>query len=57
MLEGTDAAATAENLIASGAAQLGGPVATLWAHKQVRLRTPDGMQRTRFTVRDGVEEP
>jgi lactoylglutathione lyase len=53
-LEVDDSAATAETLAAAGAERLGGPVVTPWAHRNVRLRAPDGMQLTLFTV---LEEP
>jgi lactoylglutathione lyase len=49
-LEVDDSAATAETLTAGGARRLGGPVVTPWSHRNVRLRAPDGMQLTLFTV-------
>jgi lactoylglutathione lyase len=49
-LEVDDSAATAEALAAAGAELLGGPTVTPWSHRNVRLRAPDGMQLTLFTV-------
>jgi lactoylglutathione lyase len=51
-IEVDDSAGTAEALVASGAERLGGPVITPWQHRNVRLRAPDGMQLTLFTVLD-----
>jgi catechol 2,3-dioxygenase-like lactoylglutathione lyase family enzyme len=51
-LEVEDSAASAEVLEAAGAERLGGPVVTPWQHRNVRLRAPDGMQLTLFTVLD-----
>jgi catechol 2,3-dioxygenase-like lactoylglutathione lyase family enzyme len=51
-IEVADSAAAAEALVASGAEHLGGPVVTPWLHRNVRLRAPDGMQLTLFTVLD-----
>jgi lactoylglutathione lyase len=51
-LEVDDSARTAEALAAAGAELLGGPVVTPWSHRNVRLRAPDGMQLTLFTVID-----
>jgi catechol 2,3-dioxygenase-like lactoylglutathione lyase family enzyme len=50
-----DSAETAERLVAAGGELVGGPVVTPWAHRNVRLRDPDGMQLTLFTVIDPVE--
>jgi catechol 2,3-dioxygenase-like lactoylglutathione lyase family enzyme len=36
----------------AAAERLGGPVVTPWSHRNVRLRAPDGMQLTLFTVLD-----
>jgi catechol 2,3-dioxygenase-like lactoylglutathione lyase family enzyme len=47
-----DSAATADRLEAAGAERLGGPVETPWRDLNVRLRAPDGMQLTLFTVLD-----
>jgi lactoylglutathione lyase len=47
-----DSAATARRLVASGAEALADPVVTPWNHRNVRLRAPDGMQLTLFTVLD-----
>jgi lactoylglutathione lyase len=51
-LEVDDSAASAERLTAAGAELLGGPVETPWRDRNVRLRAPDGMQLTLFTVLD-----
>ena len=45
-----DSAASAERLADAGAELLGGPVETPWLDRNVRLRGPDGMQLTLFTV-------
>jgi catechol 2,3-dioxygenase-like lactoylglutathione lyase family enzyme len=49
-LEVDDSAADATALVAAGAELLGGPVVTPWNDRNVRLRAPDGMQLTLFTV-------
>lgn len=49
-LEVEDSEETANALAAAGAQRVGGPVVTPWSHKNVRLRAPDGMQLTLFTV-------
>ena len=49
-LEVEDSEETADALASAGAQKIGGPVVTPWAHKNVRLRAPDGMQLTLFTV-------
>jgi lactoylglutathione lyase len=49
-LEVDDSAATGEALAAAGAELIGGPVVTPWSHRNVRLRAPDGMQLTLFTI-------
>jgi lactoylglutathione lyase len=54
-LEVTDSGATSEGLIAAGAERLGGPVVTPWSHRNVRVRTPDGVQLTLFTVIDVID--
>ena len=51
-LEVEDSAATAERLAEGGAERLSEPVVTPWSHRNVRLRAPDGMQLTLFTVLD-----
>jgi catechol 2,3-dioxygenase-like lactoylglutathione lyase family enzyme len=51
-LEVDDSAGTADRLEEAGAERLGGPVETPWRHLNVRLRAPDGMQLTLFTVLD-----
>jgi lactoylglutathione lyase len=49
-LEVEDSEQTGRALVAAGADRVGGPVVTPWSHKNVRLRAPDGMQLTLFTV-------
>jgi len=49
-LEVADSEQTASALASAGAQRVGGPVVTPWSHKNVRLRAPDGMQLTLFTV-------
>jgi lactoylglutathione lyase len=49
-LEVQDSEETANALASAGAQKIGGPVITPWSHKNVRLRAPDGMQLTLFTV-------
>ena len=49
-LEVEDSEQTANALASAGAQRIGGPVVTPWSHKNVRLRAPDGMQLTLFTV-------
>jgi lactoylglutathione lyase len=49
-LEVDDSVGTAKALAAAGAEQIGGPVVTPWSHRNVRMRAPDGMQLTLFTV-------
>jgi catechol 2,3-dioxygenase-like lactoylglutathione lyase family enzyme len=49
-LEVEDSEETANTLMSAGAQKVGGPVVTPWSHKNVRLRAPDGMQLTLFTV-------
>jgi lactoylglutathione lyase len=49
-LEVDDSVTTADTLAASGAEVIGGPVVTPWSHRNVRLRAPDGMQLTLFTI-------
>jgi lactoylglutathione lyase len=51
-LEVEDSERTAEKLVAGGAELLAGPVVTPWSHRNVRVRAPDGMQLTLFTVLD-----
>jgi lactoylglutathione lyase len=52
-LEVADSAEAARRLVAGGAEALAEPVVTPWRHRNVRLRAPDGMQLTLFTVLDG----
>jgi lactoylglutathione lyase len=49
-LEVEDSVQTARALVAGGAEQLAEPVVTPWSHRNVRVRAPDGMQLTLFTV-------
>lgn len=49
-LDVDDSASMADALESAGAQRLGGPVVTPWSHRNVRLRTPDGLQLTLFTV-------
>ena len=51
-LEVEDSEQTAKTLLAAGATPVGGPVVTPWFHRNVRVRAPDGMQLTLFTVLD-----
>ncbi len=51
-LEVVDSEATAATLTDAGAELLGGPVDTPWRDRNVRVRAPDGMQLTLFTVLD-----
>jgi len=52
-LEVDDSIAAAAALAAAGAEQIGGPVVTPWNHRNVRVRAPDGMQLTLFTILGG----
>jgi lactoylglutathione lyase len=49
-LEVADSVGTAERLEGAGAERVGGPVATPWDHRNVRLKTPEGIQMTLYTV-------
>jgi lactoylglutathione lyase len=49
-LEVADSPALAARLVAAGAEQLADPVQTPWNDLNVRLRAPDGLQLTLFTV-------
>ena len=53
-LEVADSAATAGRLVSGGAEALAEPVVTPWSHRNVRLRAPDGLQLTLFTVLDAA---
>ena len=55
-LEVDDSRATGDRLEAAGAERLGGPVETPWHDVNVRLRAPDGMQLTLFTVLDADDK-
>jgi catechol 2,3-dioxygenase-like lactoylglutathione lyase family enzyme len=56
-LEVEDSTETAKALVAGGAKQLAQPVVTPWSHRNVRLRAPDGMQLTLFTVLEEASGP
>jgi methylmalonyl-CoA/ethylmalonyl-CoA epimerase len=47
-----DSAAAADRLVEAGAESVAAPVVTPWKHRNARLRAPDGMQLTLFTVLD-----
>jgi lactoylglutathione lyase len=49
-LEVEDSEETAKALVVGGAEEVAGPVVTPWFHRNVRVRAPDGMQLTLFTV-------
>jgi lactoylglutathione lyase len=49
-LEVPDSVEAAERLVRGGAEQLADAIVTPWRHRNVRLRAPDGMQLTLFTV-------
>jgi uncharacterized glyoxalase superfamily protein PhnB len=49
-IEVTDSGETARRLIAAGAEEVAPPVTTPWGDRNARVRTPDGMQLTLFTV-------
>ena len=51
-LEVADSADLARRLTAGGAEPLADPVVTPWNHRNARLRAPDGLQLTLFTVLD-----
>lgn len=51
-LEVEDSARVAEELVAAGAEALAAPVVTPWQHQNVRVRAPDGLQLTLYTVLD-----
>jgi lactoylglutathione lyase len=55
-LEVEDSEEAAKALVAGGAQKVGGPVVTPWSHRNVRVRAPDGMQLTLFTLVGGVTE-
>jgi lactoylglutathione lyase len=56
-LEVADSADLARRLTAGGAEALADPVVTPWSHRNVRLRAPDGLQLTLFSVLDGAGQP
>jgi lactoylglutathione lyase len=49
-IEVADGPGLAARLVAAGAEQLADPVLTPWNDLNIRLRTPDGLQLTLFTV-------
>jgi catechol 2,3-dioxygenase-like lactoylglutathione lyase family enzyme len=49
-LEVADSAETGAEMEEAGARRLGGPVTTPWGHTNVRLKTPDGVEITLFTI-------
>lgn len=49
-MEVAEADEASGDLEAAGATRLGGPVDTPWGHRNVRLRTPDGIELTLFAV-------
>jgi methylmalonyl-CoA/ethylmalonyl-CoA epimerase len=49
-IEVPDSAETAERLVAAGAERVAPPVTTPWGDRNARVRTPDGMQLTLFTL-------
>ena len=51
-LQVEDSAATAHRLTQARGELVGGPVVTPWNDRNVRVRAPDGMQLTLFTVLD-----
>ncbi len=55
-LEVADSVDAARRLEDAGAERVGGPVVTPWQHRNVRLRAPDGMQITLFTVLEEAED-
>lgn len=55
-LEVEDSVEMAQQLTDAGAEHVGGPVVTPWQHRNIRLRAPDGMQITLFTVLKEAEE-
>jgi catechol 2,3-dioxygenase-like lactoylglutathione lyase family enzyme len=50
-LEVSDSDAAAQRLVAAGGTQVAPPVTTPWGDRNARVRAPDGMQLTLFTVR------
>lgn len=52
-LEVEDSEAAAVRLTRAGGELVGGPVVTPWNDLNVRVRAPDGMQLTLFTVLGG----
>lgn len=56
-LEVEDSEAAASALVRSGAELVRSAVVTPWAHRNVRVRTPDGVQLTLFTTLGGDASP
>jgi lactoylglutathione lyase len=56
-LEVEDSVELARRLTAAGAEQFGPPVVTPWSDRNVRLRTPEGIQLTLFTPLDEDARP
>jgi uncharacterized glyoxalase superfamily protein PhnB len=48
--EVADSDGTARRLVAAGATEVAPPVATPWGDRNARVRSPDGMQLTLFTL-------
>ncbi|NLE52100.1 MAG: VOC family protein [Chloroflexi bacterium] len=55
-LEVEDSVEMSQRLTGAGAEHVGGPVVTPWRHRNIRLRAPDGMQLTLFTVLGDAED-
>jgi lactoylglutathione lyase len=49
-LEVSDSDSIARRLVAAGAEQVAPPVSTPWGDRNARVRAPDGMQLTLFTI-------
>ena len=49
-IEVPDSTETADRLVAAGAERVAQPVRTLWGDRNARVRAPDGMQLTLFTL-------
>lgn len=52
-LEVDDSEQVARRLVAGGGEEVAGAVVTPWGDRNARVRSPDGMQLTLFTRRDG----
>lgn len=53
-LEVPDSEAAARRLVTAGAEAEAAPVTTPWGDRNARVRAPDGMQLTLFTVQDAA---